>query len=289
MKTVHPGSRPPPLLALVLGGGAARGAAHIGALRALVEDGLVPDLLVGVSMGAIVGAVFAMEADHWRALERLERAAAALQERFADLAAPVRLLRALHLFGRRQRRRWLKEGLGLGDLNFGQLHPPLLVTAARIFPPGRSVLGTTPGESVLGALMATSAMPSRLPVRYGRTLLMDGAMAGNLPALPAVAHGARVIVAANLGFLFKRREDIGRFFPWRMIDRLGKAQMAWELQKCWRLGATVIEIGPGNIEAESIIAFEKLDKLIEEGYKATKLRVPAIKGALQKARVIPSS
>ena len=41
---------------LVLGGGAARGAAHLGILAALAEAGLTPDLVVGVSIGAIVGA-----------------------------------------------------------------------------------------------------------------------------------------------------------------------------------------------------------------------------------------
>ena len=275
----------PPLFALVLGGGAARGAAHIGVLRALEEEGLLPDLLVGVSMGAIVGAVFATEDDHRRAIERLRDAAIALQDRFVDLPRPVKLLRVIQLFGRRQRRWWLEEKLGLKGLSFSSLRPTLLATATRLYPPGRAVLGTTPGEPVVEALMASSAMPSRFPVRCRGGFLVDGALAGNLPALTALEQGARVILAINLGFLFKRRQDFRRLLPWRVIDWLGKAQMHRELEECRRRGVTVIEIGPAGFEKESILAFEKLDKLIEEGYKAIQPSLPAIKGALQKERI----
>jgi len=279
----------PPLFALVLGGGSARGAAHIGVLRGLVESGLIPDLLVGVSMGAIVGSAFASEDDHSRGIERLQDAVTALQERFVNLPQAVKLLRVLQLFGRRQRRLWLEERLGLKGLSFGSLSPPLLVTATRLLPPGRDILGAAPSEPVVEALMASSALPSRFPVRYRGNFLVDGALAGNLPVLTALRRGATVIVAVNLGFLFKRRQDLRRFLPWRVIDWLGKAQMRWEVEQCRRRGATVIEIGPDSIEAESILAFEKLDKLNEEGYKAFQSSLPAIKGALQKERIFTAS
>ncbi len=278
-----------PLFALVLGGGAARGAAHIGVLHGLVEAGLLPDLLVGVSIGAIVGAAFAMEDDHRRAIERLGNAAITLQGRFVDLPQPVKLLRVLRLFGRRQRRLWLEESLGLRGRSFGSLSPPLLVTATRLLPPGRAVLGMTPAEPVVEALIASSAMPSRFPVRRCGTFFLDGALVGNLPALTALEQGALVIVTVNLGFLFKRRQDLRRFLPWRVIDWLGKAQMRREVEQCRRQGAVVIEIGPASIEAESILAFEKLDKLIEQGYKAIQLSLPAIKGALLKERMVTAS
>lgn len=137
--------------------------------------------------------------------------------------------------------------------------------------------------------MAASALPSRLPVRYRGEWLVDGALAGNLPALTALEHGASVIVAVNLGFLFKRRPDLRRFLPWRVIDWLGKAQVRREVEESRRKGAVVIEIKSDNIEGESLLAFEKLDKLIEEGYKASQFALPAIKGALQKQRIVQAS
>lgn len=279
----------PPRFALVLGGGAARGAAHVGVLRAFVEEGLRPELLVGVSMGAIIGAVFATEDDPRRALGRLQDAAAALQAGFLDLPPLIKGVRILGLFGRRQRRRWLEGQLGLHGLRFESSRLRLRVTATRLFPPGRVVCGASPDEPVVEALMASSALPSRFPVRYHGKLLVDGALAGNLPTRTALEMGVRVIVAVNLGFLFRRREDLGRFLPWRVIDRVAKAQMRREVELCRRRGAVVIEIGPDCFETESILAFEKLDKLVEAGYNATQLSLPAIRGALQKARIVTAS
>lgn len=279
----------PPRFALVLGGGAARGAAHIGVLRALVEEGLRPELIVGVSMGAIVGAIFATEDDPWRALGRLQDATVALQSRFLDLPRLIKSFRVLGLFGRRQRRRWLESHLGLHGLRSGSSRLPLRVTATRLFPPGRAVFGANPDELIVEALMASSALPSRFPFRYRGELLVDGALAGNLPTLTALEMGARVIVAVNLGFLFRRRADLRRFLPWHLIDRVAKAQMRREVELCRRRGAAVIEIGPDCFEAESILSFEKLDKLIEAGYNATQLSLPAITGALQKERIVTAS
>lgn len=49
----------PPKIALVLGGGAARGFAHVGVIKALEAQGIVPDIIVGTSVGSLVGALYA--------------------------------------------------------------------------------------------------------------------------------------------------------------------------------------------------------------------------------------
>jgi predicted acylesterase/phospholipase RssA len=242
-----------------------------------------------VSIGAIVGAVIAAAREPGDGLTRLRQAAASLQATLSGLPPLVKLYRVLRLFGRSQRRRWLEQELGLEGLRFGSLQLPLLATATRVLPPGRAVLGLLPTERVVEALLATSALPSRLPVRYEGTWLVDGALAGNLPTRTALEHGARVIVAVNLGFLFKRRQGLRRLAPWRAIDWVGKWQMRREAEACRRRGATVIEIASPGIEAESILAFEKLDKLTEEGYKATQLSLPAITGALQHEQLLEAS
>jgi NTE family protein len=278
-----------PLFALVLGGGAARGAAHIGVLQALIEEGLHPDLVVGVSIGAIVGAGFGSSQDPKRGVDRLRETASELQSRFRDLPSPAKTLAALRLFGRRQRRRWLEDRLDLKGLRFGSLQPRLLVAATRLLPYRRAVFGLNPADDVVEPLMATSALPSRLPIRYRGGLFVDGALTGNLPTHSALEQGARVIVAVNLGFLFRRRHDLRRLMPWRVIDWIAKAQMRREADRCRRSGASVIEITSSGIEMESILGFERLDKLIEEGYKATRLSLPAIKGALRRERLLAAS
>src|SRR5487761_2269825 len=54
-----PAPRPPLKIALVLGGGAARGFAHVGVIKALEAQGIVPEIVVGTSAGAVVGALYA--------------------------------------------------------------------------------------------------------------------------------------------------------------------------------------------------------------------------------------
>ena len=56
-----------PLIGLVLGSGAARGFAHIGVIHALIEHGIKPDIIVGTSIGALVGGCYAdNKLDNWR-------------------------------------------------------------------------------------------------------------------------------------------------------------------------------------------------------------------------------
>ncbi len=59
--------------ALVLGGGGARGLAHIGVLKVLEKEGLVPEFIVGTSMGAIVGGMYAQQPDARGVEDRIKR------------------------------------------------------------------------------------------------------------------------------------------------------------------------------------------------------------------------
>ena len=61
--------KPPLKIALVLGGGAARGFAHIGVIKALEAQGIVPDIVVGTSAGSVVGALYACGHERLRTAE----------------------------------------------------------------------------------------------------------------------------------------------------------------------------------------------------------------------------
>lgn len=267
--------------AVVLGGGAARGAAHLGVLRALAEANLHPDLVVGVSIGALVGVAYCREEDPGRAMERLRSRAQQLQEELVDLPRWKRLKQVLHLFSYESRRRFLEEELALRGLSFASLHVPLLVTATCLFPPRREVFGINKEDSVAEAVLASTALPSHLPVRVDGRLYLDGGLMGNLPTSVAAKQGARVILAVNLGFLFKRRNGPPFLFPWKVVDAIGKAQMRFEANVSRRLGAVVFELSIPEAEAESVLAFERLDKLEEAGYKACLNLVPALTGAIE--------
>lgn len=180
-------------IALVLGGGAARGAAHLGVLRALEETPWEPDIVVGTSVGALVGAVYCREGSPGQAYNRLRQIALRIQSELEGLQTLQRLIRITKLFSKESRLLLLEDELGLKGLSFGQLQRPLYVTAARLPSLCRQVFGHDSRASVVEAVMASTALPSRGPYRVGSALYLDGAMAGNLPALVALEQGASCI------------------------------------------------------------------------------------------------
>jgi len=175
-------------IGLVLGGGAARGFAHIGVLRTLMAHGIRPDVIAGTSIGAVVGGLFAAGAldafeDWCRQLTR-RRVLGYLDFRFAGsgLISGGRLARKL-------------EG-ALGDTSFADL-PMRLAAIATEIGTGHEIWLTRGRLSE--AMAASYALPGIFPPKLiGGRWLMDGAMVNPLPISAARALGARLVIAVNL-------------------------------------------------------------------------------------------
>lgn len=206
--------------ALVLGGGGARGALQVGAMRALIEAGLQPDLVVGTSIGAVNGAYVGVRGFTPEALDGLEgawREAAAM-----DLLPDNYLWLIIRsLFNRpgldiqRQMRSFFIE-CGLDpELRFGDLHGSRLILVSADLWAGRAVFhGTDPDERVLDAVLASTAIPPWVrPVDAGERLLMDGGAVSNLPIEPALSQGATEIVALDLSDPRSIGPDVAGFGP----------------------------------------------------------------------------
>lgn len=188
-----------PRIALVLGGGGLKGFAHIGALRALAERGIVPSVYAGSSIGALIAAAAAggmkldTMADRARALRRkdlfrinhmgmlLDR----MQSRSIYMEAPLRAL-CDHV---------VPEG------TFEELHTPLLVTAVDIAR-GVEIVWGAPGlrdVSVRDAVYASCALPGFFPPgMVGGRPCIDGGTTDNLP-VGLAALGADVVIAVDVG------------------------------------------------------------------------------------------
>ncbi|HET7681605.1 MAG TPA: patatin-like phospholipase family protein [Xanthobacteraceae bacterium] len=177
-----------PSVALALGGGAARGFAHIGVLRALVARGITPDIIVGTSIGAVAGGCFA-----GGALDTLEHWARGLTVRGVLGYLDVSL-----------------SGSGLigGNRLAGHLENALAKTMIEDLPIRFAAIATevrtgheiwlTHGRLV-EALRASYALPGIFPpVRIGGRWLVDGALVNPVPVSAARALGARVVIAVNL-------------------------------------------------------------------------------------------
>jgi NTE family protein len=177
-----------PIIGLALGGGAARGFAHIGIVRTLIAHGIVPNVVVGTSIGAVVGGTYA--AGH---LDKLEEWARGLQPRSVLGYLDIRL-----------------NGSGLigGDKLAAQLEAAMGQTLIEDLPLKFASVATevrtgheiwlTHGRMV-DALRASYALPGIFaPVLAGDRWLVDGALVNPVPVSAARALGAEIVIAANL-------------------------------------------------------------------------------------------
>lgn len=175
-------------LALALGGGAARGWAHIGVLRALVAAGLEPDLVVGTSIGAIVGGHYAVGR-----LDDLEVFARSLTRRKFLSYLDFSMTGSGLITGQRLFDQFNKH---LKDAKIEDLDRRFAAIAAEL-DTGHEIW--LKRGSIVDAVRASSAIPGIVrPVRINRRWLIDGSLVNPIPVSVCRALGAQIVVAVNL-------------------------------------------------------------------------------------------
>jgi NTE family protein len=187
-----PASAPKPRVALVLSGGAARAFAHLGVLRVLEREGLRPDLVVGTSAGAIVGAYFAAGLP----VAEIEVLAARIDWPTLIDIDPVKTLLGDFGLGLAKGER-LEVFLRCSVATPLQDLPIRFVAVATDLHNAEAVLlthGDTPR-----ALRASSAVPALYePVRAAGSLLGDGQIVSPMPVAAARRLGAQVVIAVDV-------------------------------------------------------------------------------------------
>lgn len=177
-----------PTIGLALGGGAARGFAHIGILRTLLANGIVPDIVVGTSIGAVVGASYA--SGH---LDTLELWAKGLMPRNIFSYLDIRL-NGSGLIGGTKLASQLEASFGrtlIDDL-------PLKFAAVSTEVKTGHEIWITNGPLV-DAVRASYALPGIFePVLIGDRWLVDGALVNPVPVSAARALGAEIVIACNV-------------------------------------------------------------------------------------------
>jgi len=177
-----------PVIGLALGGGAARGFAHIGIIRTLIANGIVPDVVVGTSIGAVVGGSYA--AGH---LDTLEAWARGLQPRNILSYLDIRL-NGSGLIGGGKLASQLEATLGQVQIQDLTQKFASVATEVRT---GHEIW-LTQGR-VVDALRASYALPGIFaPVLIGDRWLVDGALVNPVPVSAARALGAEIVIAANV-------------------------------------------------------------------------------------------
>jgi NTE family protein len=177
-----------PSIGLALGGGAARGFAHIGVLRTLLKHGIVPDVIVGTSIGAVVGGCYGA-----KQLDTLEDWGRKLTKRGMMRYLDVSFSGAGLISGKSLA---TPLAAALGDQRIENL-PLRFAAIATEFNTGHEIW-LTHGH-LAEALQASYALPGIFPpVRIGGRWLVDGALVNPVPVSAARALGARMVIAVHL-------------------------------------------------------------------------------------------
>ena len=174
-------------LGLALGGGAFRGTAHLGVLKALEEGGLRPGFLCGTSAGAMAAAFYAfgMAPEEIRSIARNLRWLKATNFTFSKLG----------LLSNNEIGKFIEKYLGEVQIENSSI--PLAIVAADISTGEKVVFKT---GSLATAIMASTSIPGVfMPTKVDGRMLVDGAIVENVPIKVLLEMGAKVCVGVDLG------------------------------------------------------------------------------------------
>ena len=265
---------PPPgtqrRVALVLSGGAARGFAHLGMLRVLEREGLRPDLVVGTSAGAIVGAMFASG----MSVAQIETAAEQLDWTTLFDVDPLRIvLGSAGLIGSRL---GLVPGMRLEQFLRAHLRTPIerfptAFAAVAADMQNGDVVPLNHGDAAR-ALRASSAVPGVFePVRSRGRLLADGQIVSPLPVQTARRLGALRVLALDVVY---PPEHAAMSNPVSMLFQ-SLVVSGWRHVLAERALADLV-ITP-DIRTSSQLGLGSRDWLIEAGVRAASAQLVAIR------------
>jgi NTE family protein len=176
----------PPVIGLALGGGAARGFAHIGVIQVLEEAGIRPDLVIGTSAGSLVAALYASGKN---GAELATLAKSMDETAITDWSFPGRgLIRGEALA------RYVREHTG--GRRIEQMRLPLGIVATDL-DNGQAILFQVGDPGV--AVRASSAVPAVFqPVRIGSREYVDGGLVSPVPVRFARQMGATLVIAVDI-------------------------------------------------------------------------------------------
>lgn len=232
--------------AFVLGGGGVLGAVEVGMLRALLERDIVPDLVLGTSVGALNGALVARE-PHVDVVDRLaELWAATAQGRDVYGDRPLRTVRRVvstgtHIYSSAPLRRRLEEELG--ETTFEELPVSFGVCAASIERAAEHWFTSGP---VVPAILASAAVPGLLPpAEVDGEHFLDGGLVNSIPVGRAVELGATRIFVLQVGRIDRPLTPPTR--PWEV------ARVSFEVARRHRFTREMATI-PDGVEAHVLPA-----------------------------------
>jgi NTE family protein len=280
---------------LALGAGGARGIAHVGVLKVLEREGIPIDIIVGTSIGALVGAAYAAnpdaealekrvvevlgpEGDEQKGLKLLERAYWEVEfkpdffHRIVRIAQKEMFLSLALFRSALLSKDDLRESVEafLPDINLGETRIPYHPITTDLVSGRKVVLKQ---GSLIRAVMASCAVPGFMPsVSWDDMILVDGGVIDAFPVVAARESGADVVIGVDVGSFLDRNPNVEDG-----IDAINRATeiMNYYLSALGRTNAEVV-IDP-EVRHFAWTSFSAYEELIREGEKAAELKIKAIK------------
>lgn len=250
-----------PRIALVLGGGSAKGFAHVGVIRVLEQEKIPIHMVVGTSVGSLIGGIYASNPDSFQ----LEWIAFKIDRN--DVLDPSIVYSRLGPV----------QGVRLENFVEQSVKVKRIEDTKIPFYPVATDLNT--GETIVlekgslaKAIRASSSIPGIfVPVTFDNRMLVDGGVTNNIPCDIARSKGADIVIAVNIG------KDIREANISTLLDVVGQSAsiMMHEASKAKLLHADVV-IEP-NTKGVGMFDFSQKKLLMDEGIRAARQAIPRIR------------
>jgi NTE family protein len=263
----RPEDLPKPRVALVLGGGAARGFAHIGVIRALEQEKIPIDLIVGTSVGSLIGAIYASDVNSFE----LEWTAFMLEKDTLFDYGIFNVLTGLGAAKGDKLEEFAKSKISAANIE--DLRIPFAAVATDLNRGTRVVLDKGP---VARAVRASSAIPGVFPpVDHQGKFLVDGGVVDSIPVSVAREKGADMVIAVDIG------ESVINFNITNVVDVMLQSItiMAAENAKNRKRDADVL-ITP-KIGDVGMLDFGQKKRCMQAGIEAAQKMMPEIKSRIE--------
>ncbi|UYP44228.1 hypothetical protein NEF87_000513 [Candidatus Lokiarchaeum ossiferum] len=258
--------------AFVFSGGASLGSVEVGMLKAIVEHGITPDLVLGTSVGSLNGAFYAHNPT-MEGVEILESIWKQLRARDVFTPSPLTPVKNIATFGQylispKNLRTLITENLPYEKIEEAQI--PLYIVSADIKTGDEIVFDK---GLLKEAIMASAGIPGVFPPQHmGSNVLVDGGMVNNAPISTAVKLGAERVVVFPIGFPYTPDQDpknLGEILIPAFLYLLNR-----QLSADYHIYKDKVELiiipPPENIEVGPH-DFSKSEQLISRAYNRTKL------------------
>ncbi len=258
------GPPPKPRIALVLGGGAARGFAHVGVIRALEQEKIPIDMVVGTSVGSLIGAIYAADLNSFD----LEWTAFQLEKEDLFDFGVISAVTGMGFAKGDKLEAWVKGHIKTANIE--NMKIPFAAVATDLNWGYKVVLDK---GSLARAIRASAAIPGVFePVKHQGKILVDGGVVDNIPISVAKARGADIVIAVDIS---------ANVANTNITNLMGVTLQATNIMFALNVEQSKkdadVLITPAGIGDIGMLDFTQKKRCMQAGIEATQKATPAIR------------